>query len=815
MLFTVVRLTASLALAALLQAQVRVPPGFGPRLGGRQGESQAERQRRAESVKQRSEQQQREEPGPTQPPPDPAAQPAPAQPEGAPAEPAEGEAPQRGGIQTTPSGILSLQNASLTEVIDALARQLRINYILDPRVKGSVTLNTYGEVKEIDTRSLLDMVLRINGAAMVKVGDIYRIVPLAQATRLPISPQVNASKEIPEDDQIMLNLIFLKYATVEELSKLLEPFIGEGAFTLAYPPANLLLLLDSRRNVRRTMELVALFDSDALASQRVRLFEVEHGRPSDITKELEAVLKAISLGEAASPIKFLPIDRLNLVVAVAPNPGAFETVETWVRKLDQPLKVTAGAIDNYVYRVKYGRAEVIAGAIMSLYLGIGYGGYGMMGGYGGGFGLFSGPASGFGNRYHGMGGLGGGYGGMGMMGGYGGMMGGYGGMGMMGGYGGGFGGGYGGMMGGYGGMGMMGGYGGGYAGATSSQFTRPGASGAVQGTAGATGGLAGSDLTGSYLGGGYGYGYGFPPGIPRVVPNPLDNTLLIQGTPQEYQQIQKLLLQLDVPPRQVLVDAKIYEVSLTGAFSAGVSTYLQRINAGRGRDGLGSVTPPSAEGLSGVNFSIGALVDSSRELFVALQTLETTTQAKVLSSPSLIATDSIPATITIGSEVPTLTAQAVSPIQAGGSSLFTNSIANRDAGITLAVLARVNPSGIVTLVIDQEVSAPTPNTASTIQSPSFSKRTIQTQVTVRDGDMIAIGGIINETSTATSAGFPGLHRIPILGALFGGKSSDNERTELVVFMTPRVIYDTNQILDATEEIKSRFKKLRKMLDQGE
>ena len=82
-------------------------------------------------------------------------------------------------------GGLSLNNASLTEVIDLLARQLRINYILDPNVKGGVILNTYGETKDIDTRSLLETVLRINGYGMVKQGELYRIVPLPQ---FPICP---------------------------------------------------------------------------------------------------------------------------------------------------------------------------------------------------------------------------------------------------------------------------------------------------------------------------------------------------------------------------------------------------------------------------------------------------------------------------------------------------------------------------------------------------------------------------------------------------------------------------------------------------
>ncbi len=678
-----------------------------------------------------------------------------------------------------PTGTLNLRNASLVEVIDALCRQLRINYILDPRVEGTVILNTYGETREIDTRALLDIILRMNGAAMVQVGQIYRIVPLAEASRLPVKPQINAT-EIPEDDQLMLNLIFLKYVSVEELAKLLEPFVGEGAQTWAYPPANLLLILDSRRNMRRAMELVSLFDSDALAAQRIRLFEVQHTRPSDMVKELETVLKSMSLTEKSLPVRFLPIDRINTIVAVAPNPGAFERVEEWIKKLDQPVKVTAGTIDNFVYRVQYARAEGLAMAIMQLYGG-GFFGYGYgYGGFGGPMGLFSGAAAGFDNPYvspyrgyqQPYGGYGGGLGGYGAYPGYG-----------------------------------YGGYGG-YGGAPF--FPQPTAAPPAGGTAGAQAAAAPpADQTGAYLG----YGAMGMQGMPRVVPNPLDNSLLIQATPQQYEQIRKLLRELDVPPRQVLIDAKIYEVSLTGAFAAGVSAYLQKL-------GQGSVSVPTRKLLGsstteGLSLSIGTLVGKSRELLSFLEAQETTTRAKVLSSPSLIATDSIPASINVGTEVPTLTAQAVTPIQAGGSSLFTNTIQNRNSGVTLNVLARVNESGAVTLIINQEVSTPIPPAPGEIQSPSFSKRTVQTQVTVQDGDTIAIGGIISETDSSSSGGVPGLHRIPILGLAFGGKSRSTERTELVVFMTPHVIYDTNQIIDATEELKSRFRKLSRLLRQNE
>jgi general secretion pathway protein D len=84
---------------------------------------------------------------------------------------------------------------------------------------------------------------------------------------------------------------------------------------------------------------------------------------------------------------------------------------------------------------------------------------------------------------------------------------------------------------------------------------------------------------------------------------------------------------------------------------------------------------------------------------------------------------------------------------------------------------------------------------------------------VQDGDTISIGGIIQESDTNSSAGIPLLHRIPFLGAVFGSKSVTKARTELIVFLTPRVIYDTNQIAEASDEVRSRLKGLQRLIKE--
>jgi general secretion pathway protein D len=715
---------------------------------------------------------------PAAPPPQQPAQPAPrpaTQPQNV---PAPTSAPR-----LTDSGAFMMPNASLTEMISLLAERLKINYILDPAVKGTVSMFTYGEVKPVDYMPLLETILRVNGDAMVKVGDTYRIVPVNRINQLPISPMVNIDpKTLPDDERMVMNLIFLKYATASEIEKLVKPFLGEGAFSSVYDPANLLIIEDNARSMKRTMELIALFDSDQFAGQRVRLFEVENSRPSDLQKELDQVFKAYALSDkAAGSVKFIPVDRINTIIAVAPNPGIFTQVESWIGKLDIAVKASSGAVNSYVYRLKYARADTVAMAIMALYSGNPFAlmalsamanQQGMMGGGGGGMG------GQYGGQYNG------GYGAQ---------------------YGGGMGGGYGGGMG-YPGQGMGGyGYGnqsvGGY---PQMQTAAPTAAGiavapSANSSIGQTGQYLGVDAGATQQG----------PRVPHVIPNPFDNTILIQGTPQEYGQILGLLRQLDIPPRQVLIDAKIYEVDLKGAFAAGVTAFLEKKDTGSFSRVLNA-----ASGAGGLALTTGALVLRSHEILAALTASETKDYTRVLSAPSIIATDSIQASLNVGDDVPVLTSQAVGGVQQSGNSLFTNTVSSRSSGVTLNILARVNSSGIVTMVISQNVSSPqAAGASSAIQSPSFQNRSFQTQITVQDGDTVAIGGIIQESNLVSSAGVPFLHKLPGIGALFGAQSITKSRTELVVFLTPRVIYDTNQMVEATDEIRNSMKKIPKLIKE--
>jgi len=689
--------------------------------------------------------------------------------------------------RSIPMGSMNLENASLTEVIDGLARRLKLNLIVDPAVKGSITLNTYGDTSNIDPRNLLELILRINGFGLVQDGELYRVIPLKTITHMPLHPEVN-QKNIPEDDQTILNLVFLKYVSVDELTKVLGEFSGENSQMIPYPPANLLFLLDSRRNMRRTMELIAQFDSDVFANQRVRLFEVKNVKPNDVAKDLDNIFKSISLDSKTSPVRFIGVDRINILIAVASNPGVFENVADWLKKLDVPVKITAGTIDNNVYRVIYGRAECLAQALNELFNpglaargSFGNNGYGNNGN------------NGYANNGAVNNGLGGGA--------YGGGGGNAGGYGNQNSFNSGFGG-----SGGCSANGMGGSGGGAYNAAQAYGYPTFGGYAAQAPAANATGLPIGSAAAAPAAGTAVAGAAGVPAVIPpRIIANPLDNKLIIQADAQQYQNILKILKDLDVPPRQILLEAKIYSVTLTDSLTSDITASLEKAGTQAVTTGFHQLLGSLSSGAS-LGLTAGAMVGQSRQLLLTLSASENRAYSKLLSEPSLIATDSIPASINVGTQVPVST--GTTNIPSAGGVVSSSGVSSENTGITLQVNARVNSSGVVTLIINQEISN-VDQAASNTVGTAFDQQVVQTQITMMDGDTIAVGGLISEKYTNNTSGIPGLVRIPWIGWLFGSKSVSKERDELIMFFTPHVIFDESQLIEASDELKARVKLMKR------
>jgi general secretion pathway protein D len=208
-----------------------------------------------------------------------------------------------------------------------------------------------------------------------------------------------------------------------------------------------------------------------------------------------------------------------------------------------------------------------------------------------------------------------------------------------------------------------------------------------------------------------------------------------------------------------------------------------------------------------------ALIGATRSLQLFLNATENRSRVRTLSAPSILVTDNTSARIQVGAEVPTPIGSSLTPVQSNGSSLFAQTIQYQDTGVILTVTPHINASGIVTLIITQEVSTAIPNTTSQIVAPVINKNSFQTSVILSDGEPLAIGGIINTSINYTTNRVPVLGNIPVVGALFGTTSKNTSRTELVLLLTPHVIQDVPQAAAATKDFLGTMREVKKSMGE--
>ncbi|TJW72134.1 MAG: type II secretion system protein GspD, partial [Mesorhizobium sp.] len=156
----------------------------------------------------------------------------------------------------------------------------------------------------------------------------------------------------------------------------------------------------------------------------------------------------------------------------------------------------------------------------------------------------------------------------------------------------------------------------------------------------------------------------------------------------------------------------------------------------------------------------------------------------------------------VGDQVPIITQQAVGTTTPDAP--IVNSVEMKDTGVILTVTPRINNAGRVMLDIQQEVSNVTKTTSSGIDSPTIQQRKIQTRVLVNDGESLALGGLIQERNNIDRGQVPILGDIPIIGNAFKNKTDSVGRTELIIFIRPRVVRDIAEAREVTEEFRGKI-----------
>src|SRR5215510_4980068 len=175
-------------------------------------------------------------------------------------------------VDTDEAVVLNFEGADIREVIHSLATALGINYVIDPRVQGQVTIRTTGKIARRDLFPIFHEILRSNGIAATKVGDLYQIAPVGEAkTRTPLTSSAEYRKAKAEG-RFVVELVKVEHVSAEEIAKVLQQFVTPGGDVLAYPSGNLVILTDLAESVDRLKELVAAFDTDMFHSLRSQVY---------------------------------------------------------------------------------------------------------------------------------------------------------------------------------------------------------------------------------------------------------------------------------------------------------------------------------------------------------------------------------------------------------------------------------------------------------------------------------------------------------------------------------------------------------------
>jgi general secretion pathway protein D len=263
------------------------------------------------------------------------------------------------------------------------------------------------------------------------------------------------------------------------------------------------------------------------------------------------------------------------------------------------------------------------------------------------------------------------------------------------------------------------------------------------------------------------------------------NTLLILTAPTNFERLRSILDDLDRPIPQVLIKVLIAEVTWNEDLDLGVEFSVLDVEADG--DELSVFTdlgiPAAAEGL------IYRMI--SGDVTVALRALEEVGKLDILSRPHILTSDNQAATITVGQEVPFIRNTRVTE---GGDTF--NTIEYEDIGIILEVTPHINPEGLVIMDVAPEISTTTAETvpiSETVDAAVFAKRSAQTRIAIRDAETIVIGGLMQDENTKSVKKVPVLGDVPLLGALFRRTIDRKQKTELLIFLTPHVAHEANQL----------------------
>ena len=633
--------------------------------------------------------------------------------------------------ETANAAALSFVNADIESVIKAIGHYTGMTFIIDPRVKGTLTLVSEKSLSKSEAFGLLTSTLRLQGFAVVTSGDGYaKVVPEAEA-KLQSSPTqvggVRSSKAT--GDQIATQVFYLSYESAANLTAVLRPLISPNNSIMANPGNNTLVVTDYADNLRRLARIIAALDAPVAAELDV--IPIRNAIASDIAQLVTRLMEPAAGGDSGR-VTVLADPRTNAVIVRAPSQARANLAKSLIARLDQESSSRGNIHVVYLKNADASRvAQTLRAVVSQDASAVPVQQQGTAGSS-----ITSGTGSGQG---------GGGAGGLG------------------------------GQQGQQSSTGM---------GGTGNTFGQQ------------------SQLTANGGGAGGGQGSGF------IQADASTNSLIITAPDAVYRNLRSVIDQLDVRRAQVYIEALVVEVTSNKASEFGVqwvgatgdsdSKYrfggLQNYTGGgssssivnlalAASQGTSATTTPSVP--SGLTFGLFRQIGGELGLGAVARALENDGNANILSTPNLITLDNELATIKVGQNVPIITGSYTTSGNNSGNPFQT--VERQDVGLLLKVRPQISEGGTIKMAIYHENSSVDASTRNLASGLTTNVRAIESNVLADDGQIIVLGGLIEDTEGDGEEKVRGLGDIPVLGNLFKYRTRTRNKTNLMVFLRPVVV----------------------------
>ena len=707
---------------------------------------------------------------------------------------------------------MNFQNVDIPVLAKFISEITGRNFIIDESVRGKVTIISPSKVTPEQAYSIFQSVLQVKGFTTVQAGKVIKIVP-ARNVR---SSAVLTESQVPAEtkgDEYVTRMVRLKNIDAASVIGVIQPMVSHDGLVAAFPQDNTVIVTDDAYNVERLLEIIGSLDVRG-EQQSIVVIPLRLAFATELAPEIDQLMAAkmgaasgagqmpmrpqIGMGMGVAPsstgatmgYKVIPDERTNCLIVAAP-PLQMREIQEIVAKLDVNPPLATSRI--HVYRLKNAQALEMVQVLNNLLNGgsgpttlspttgkgslgrssfndaaSGNSGFGGMNGFGGS--SMASSAS-FGGSSYGSGG------------------------------------------GGFGGTNGSGGFGGGSSGGGISR----GSSGSSSGPASAS--SAGKSIDFSYP--------------VNITADPATNAMVISASPQDWQTLKQIIDDLDTPRVQIFVQAVIVEVSAERQRQLGVNFYTNGVGGGSafgfGTLNFGQLESAIADPLSVTGLGLGLASNTTCTISAAalaaagggtgsssttssgalkvpcdlalIMALETDTHADVLSAPTLLTADNEEAMIVVGENLPFVSSAASNSAVAGQ---IYNSVERQNVGITLDIVPQVSEGDYVKLDLYEEVSNVVNGTANNTLGPTTTIRSASTSVLIQNHRTAVVGGLLASQDTLDNQGVPFISDIPVIGNFFSNKSTDKQKDNLIVFLTPHIIRDKSQLRDLALDERQQF-----------